>query len=109
LNWVQALDLGLIKPSPSILEKDYQAVAYKKELDIPANWALIPPAAFHHDKHMQWLDCGDCHPGIFNVKVKSTMHFEMRYILEGKFCGVCHLNIAFPLNNCKRCHPGMRG
>ena len=84
-------------------------MAYKKELDIPANWALIPPAAFPHDKHMQWLDCGDCHPGIFNVKVKSTMHFEMRYILEGKFCGVCHLNVAFPLHNCKRCHPGMRG
>ena len=109
IDWVQALDLGLIRPTPSILEKDYQAVAYQKELDIPADWALIPPAIFPHDKHMQWLDCGDCHPGIFNVKVKSTMHFQMRYILEGKFCGACHLSVAFPLNDCKRCHPGMRG
>ena len=31
----------------------------------------------------------------------------MKYILEGKFCGVCHLNVAFPLDDCQRCHPDM--
>ncbi len=107
IDWVQALDLGLINPVQSILEDDYEPMEFKRELDIDANWSLISPALFPHDKHMAWLDCGDCHPGIFNVKKKTTRNFEMRYILEGKFCGVCHLNVAFPLDDCKACHPGM--
>ena len=107
IDWTAALDQGLIAPEQSLLDEHYEPVEFKRELDITANWALIPPAEFPHDVHMKWLDCGDCHPGIFNVKVKSTMHFEMKYVLEGRFCGVCHLSVAFPLNNCKRCHPGM--
>jgi len=31
----------------------------------------------------------------------------MQYILETKFCGACHLTVAFPLDDCLRCHPGM--
>jgi hypothetical protein len=23
---------------------------------------------------------------------------------EGKFCGACHLKVAFPLLDCQRCH-----
>lgn len=108
IDWVRALELGLIKPQQSILEDDYVPMKFTGELEIPANWTLIPPALFSHEKHQPWLDCGDCHPGVFNVKKKTTKNFEMRYILEGKFCGACHLNVAFPLDNCKSCHPGMR-
>ena len=25
-------------------------------------------------------------------------------LFEGKYCGVCHTNVAFPLNDCQRCH-----
>jgi c(7)-type cytochrome triheme protein len=107
IDWVQALELGLISPKQSILEEDYEPMEFKRELDIDADWGLISPALFSHDKHKAWLDCGDCHPAIFNVKKKSTEHFEMRYILEGKFCGACHLSVAFPLNDCKSCHPAM--
>lgn len=45
---------------------------------------------------------------IFNIKKKTAKLFEMRYILEGKFCGVCHLDVAFPLDECELCHPGIR-
>jgi hypothetical protein len=28
----------------------------------------------------------------------------MARILKAEFCGVCHLSVAFPLDNCERCH-----
>ena len=33
--------------------------------------------------------------------------FSMPLILKGEFCGVCHVTVAFPMNDCKRCHPAM--
>ena len=32
----------------------------------------------------------------------------MSAILNGEFCGVCHLTVAFPMDDCQRCHPGMK-
>jgi hypothetical protein len=37
-------------------------------------------------------------------KKKTTKHFSMDRILKGEFCGVCHLTVVFPMNDCKRCH-----
>jgi hypothetical protein len=31
----------------------------------------------------------------------------MDFIVSGKFCGVCHLTVAFPVQDCKRCHPDL--
>ena len=28
----------------------------------------------------------------------------MSRILKREFCGVCHLTVAFPMDDCKRCH-----
>ena len=28
----------------------------------------------------------------------------MAEIYEGKYCGVCHVHVAFPLLDCQRCH-----
>jgi c(7)-type cytochrome triheme protein len=108
VDWMAALDEGKIKPRQSLLEKDYVQVPYRKSFDLEAEWARIPPAVFSHASHNRWLDCSICHPDIFNIRKKSTAHFEMKYILEGKFCGACHLTVAFPIDDCKRCHPGLR-
>lgn len=108
VDWMAALDDGKIKPVPTILAEPYQPVRYTKVFWLEAEWQRIPPALFSHEAHNRWLDCAICHPDIFNVKKKTTLHFEMQYILEGKFCGACHLTVAFPLDDCKRCHPDMR-
>lgn len=108
IDWVRALEEGLIEPKKSILEEDFQPFKFTSKLEIEADWDLIPGAEFPHDKHLQWLDCANCHPDIFNIKLKATKQFNMKYNLEGKFCGVCHLKVAFPMNDCKRCHPRMR-
>jgi hypothetical protein len=26
----------------------------------------------------------------------------------GNFCGACHMLVAFPMNDCRRCHPQMQ-
>jgi c(7)-type cytochrome triheme protein len=108
IDWVQAIDDGLIEPEQSILDEGFEPIEFSKELVLEAEWAMISPAVFPHDAHSQWLDCANCHPDIFNIKKKTTEHFEMRYNLQGKFCGVCHLRVAFPMDDCKRCHPSMK-
>jgi c(7)-type cytochrome triheme protein len=107
IDWIKALESGLIAPRSSILEEVHDPVEYTDKLELEADWTLIPPAYFPHDKHQAWLDCADCHPDIFNIKKKTTEHFDMQYNLQGKFCGACHLNVAFPMDNCMRCHPNM--
>jgi hypothetical protein len=27
--------------------------------------------------------------------------------IYGNFCGACHLQVAFPMNDCRRCHTSM--
>ena len=107
IDWVRAQEEGLIEPKQSILEEDFQPMEFTSKLDIKADWAMIPGAEFSHDKHQQWLDCANCHPDIFNIKLKGTRHFDMKYNLKGKFCGACHLKVAFPMDDCKSCHPKM--
>ncbi len=108
IDWVKTLDEGLIQPKQSIYEDDFKPVEFTEKLQIDAGWTMIPPALFSHEVHQKWLDCGDCHPALFNVKKTTTQNFEMRYNLEGKFCGACHMKVAFPMDDCKRCHPGMK-
>ena len=107
IDWVKALKEGAIKPKYSIF-RDEKPLDFDKLLELRAEWGGISPAVFPHAAHVQWLDCANCHPDIFNIKKKTTKHFEMKYILDKKFCGVCHLSVAFPIDNCKGCHPKMK-
>lgn len=107
IDWVTAYKQGTIKPKQSILDDQYKPLGFNKPLEIEAAWVAIPQVYFPHEAHNQWLDCSNCHPDIFNVEKKTTEHFSMKYILERKFCGVCHWKVAFPLDDCKRCHPTM--
>lgn len=107
IDWTEAMTKGLIEPKKSIEEYKYSADIFTKSLKMNPEWANFPPAIFPHDAHNDWLDCSNCHPEVFNIKQKTTKHFSMNYITQGKFCGLCHLKVAFPLNNCKRCHPDL--
>jgi len=107
IDWVKAVEEGLLKPQPSLADKNYAPMPYTKELRLNAEWNMIPPAFFPHKKHDLWLDCANCHPEIFNIKKKTTKHFSMVNNLQGRFCGVCHLKVSFPMNDCDRCHPKM--
>ncbi len=105
IDWVAAVEEGLIKPKQSLYDESYKPMPFKKRLKLEAEWTFVPPAYFSHEAHSYWLDCANCHPDIFNIKKKTTKHFSMIYNLEGRFCGVCHLRVAFPMDYCKGCHP----
>ena len=107
VDWVRAVDTGRIRPRAS-LEPGYTPMGFDKRLTLEAGWTMIPPAYFSHKVHNRWLDCANCHPDIFNIKKRTTAHFAMKYNLEGKFCGACHGKVAFPLTDCRRCHPGIK-
>ena len=106
VNWAAGLSSGAIKPQSHIKKKS-QDMKFDKELLLEAEMSIIPPAIFPHKDHVAILDCDNCHPEPFNIKKKGT-HFSMEQILKGEYCGACHLSVAFPMDECKRCHPGMR-
>ena len=108
VDWVGALQSGKINPAYSIFNKSEKPLKFDKKLTLQAAWNYVPPAYFDHKTHTDWLDCSNCHPDIFNVKKKTTEHFSMEYILENKFCGVCHLRVALPLDDCASCHPAIK-
>jgi c(7)-type cytochrome triheme protein len=110
INWAKALRKKMIWPKQSILEEDYQPIPFEKKLILKPEWAMAKNAiaVFSHKTHIQWLDCADCHPDIFNIQKKGTRHFRMEYILERKFCGACHTKVAFPIQYCRPCHPKIK-
>lgn len=107
IDWTKALKTGAIKPKNSLGQVE-PAIHLNRTLTLRAEMSGIPPAVFPHGVHEEWLDCSACHPELFNIKKKGTEHFSMARIVQGDFCGVCHRAVAFPLNDCKRCHPAMR-
>ena len=107
VNWVAALRNGVISPLNFIKSKPGD-ISFDKELTLEAEWTFVPPSVFPHKAHVEWLDCNNCHPEIFNIKKKGTQDFSMNNILKGEFCGVCHLKVAFPMNDCAKCHPGLK-
>lgn len=107
INWVQALEQGLIRPRTYLYENE-KPIQFDEKLTIKAAWYLIPPVFFSHEIHGKWLDCSNCHPELFNIKKRGTKNLSMLNILDKEFCGVCHGRVAFPIHSCRRCHPGMK-
>jgi len=108
VNWVKALRKGFIKPKQSLFDENFESLRFDKNLRLEPEWKIIKTRAiFPHQKHVEWLDCADCHPDIFNIQKKGTQFFRMEFLVKGKFCGVCHMNVSFPMQDCKKCHPDL--
>ena len=101
VNWVKALDQGLIQPRPSLTGKGEMLVM---DMDILfTNTKDMPHVRFPHLQHTRWLDCSNCHPKIF-IPRRGANPVSMNKVLRGEFCGVCHDKVAFSLFICERCH-----
>ncbi len=108
VDWVTAAAERKITPKYSRRNDTPPTDNFSRRLELSAEWSQVPPAYFPHAAHTPILDCANCHPAIFNIEKKTTPNFKMEFILQRKFCGVCHLDIAFPLDDCNRCHPGLQ-
>jgi c(7)-type cytochrome triheme protein len=107
IDWGKAVGQWRISPVKYLFTKPDKDVSFREEVRLESEWNGIPPSIFPHRTHSWLLDCSNCHPEPFNIKKKTTRNFSMLANLSGEFCGVCHLTVAFPMHDCKRCHPGM--
>lgn len=106
VDWDKTTKEGLIK-----LVDIIEGVSIKrKPMKVQKDFALAPKVEgmadiiFSHEKHTVWSGCEGCHPEIFVGVKKGMTKYSMADIYEGKYCGVCHINVAFPLLDCQRCH-----
>lgn len=101
VDWMEALRIGAVQPRASI-----QPGTRIRVLDLDIRFtetAGMPNVVFPHRQHTEWLDCANCHDGIF-IPRKGANDIGMFDILQGEFCGRCHGAVAFPLTECLRCH-----
>lgn len=103
IDWAKMIRQGLIAPRPSIDPKRQTDIIIDMSILFETKSDFIENVIFPHDIHTYWLDCRSCHTRIFNPKKGSNPVF-MTEIAQGKWCGWCHGKIAFPLDDCTRCH-----
>jgi c(7)-type cytochrome triheme protein len=101
VRWVEALRQGQINPRPRLHGTQPLEV---RDTEIYLNLrGGTPIVKFPHLAHTQWLACANCHEGLFRKEV-GTSGLDMRRILQGEQCGVCHGAVSFPLTECNKCH-----
>ena len=105
VNWVRALREGYIEPRAKVLEQTTVKVLDSEVLMMDTG--EMPLVLFPHRPHTEWLDCSNCHEGIFKSKAGATP-VNMFQILQGRYCGRCHGAVSFPLTECRRCHSVLR-
>ena len=106
VHWVRALDSGQIQPRANLLPGT--RVKLRTSEVLLKNTGELPMVRFPHRQHTAWLDCSNCHDGLFAQQAGAT-RINMMLILQGEKCGVCHGAVAFPLTECGRCHSVPRG
>ena len=105
IDWIAAVKSGVITPRPSY--KLGPALPDPSEPSPPdivlSRTETMPPVVFPHSSHALWLECRNCHPGIFTPK-QGANKMSMADLNAGRFCGTCHGKVSFPLSACERCH-----
>ncbi len=107
LDWEKSEELGLIKPAgflPGVSTSKGNAFVVQKDFALNPKVEGMPDIIFSHKKHTVWNGCELCHPDIFMGVKRGTVKYSMVDISEGKYCGACHITVAFPLADCQRCH-----
>lgn len=106
VDWEKAETAGLITLKDNVpgfpIIKKKMPIQKDFSLDSKASW--MGDILFSHKKHAKWNGCELCHPDIFLGVSKGATKYNMFQIYEGEYCGVCHLNVAFPLKDCAKCH-----
>jgi c(7)-type cytochrome triheme protein len=111
VNWEESETRGLIRPIDSLPGPSPRRPPLKAQADfsIASRGSWMPDIIFSHKKHALWNGCEVCHPEVFPSVKKNTMKFSMFQIAEGEYCGLCHGSVAFPLEECQRCHANKTG
>lgn len=104
VDWVSAVELGLISPRGTIEPGGKDTPPYDLDVLLVANNPNRNNICFPHSIHTYWFNCENCHPEIFIMK-RNANPISMTKIIKGEYCGRCHGVVAFHVaNNCDRCH-----
>lgn len=109
IDWARAINDGQIEPVTTL--QGAITMPLPEKLHQPLKLGTTSPRSdvlFSHKEHFAELDCSSCHPDLFNIQGKGTQALTMGRNLYGEFCGGCHMRVAFPMNDCRRCHPQMK-
>ena len=101
VNWVEALEQGLIEPRTSLYNEREPEILDTTVL--MKNTNEMAHVTFPHRPHTQWMSCEACHDSIFVAEIDANP-INMGKILDGEYCGICHGAVSFPLTECDRCH-----
>lgn len=105
-DWDEAERRGVVKPRDVVEGLSLRRSPMKLDRDLAlrpiGTW--MSKVTFSHKKHGVWLGCELCHPEIFPVTRQGTVRIRMADIRAGRYCGACHLSVAFPVSTCDRCH-----
>lgn len=106
VDWEKAEIAGAIKLIDYIEGTSFkrQAIKEPNDLDLKSDVKGMPQIFFSHKKHSTWVGCEGCHPEIFKGVKKGATTYTMLENFDGKYCGQCHLKVAFPMTDCQRCH-----
>ena len=115
IDWIKITKSGMLLPKGSIDPSDpsYESpVHYQFDEDgeediedilISVKSEKQVDVVFPHTLHAWWLNCSSCHPHRF-VRTVGDTKMTMKEIGKGKYCGECHGTVAFPLEDCRKCH-----
>ena len=108
IDWEKAEEMGLIKPVDFLegISIPRKPLTAQKDFALSAKLVGMPDIIFSHQKHTVWNGCELCHPEIFVGVKRGTTKYTMVENFQGKYCGACHVTVAFPLIDCQRCHTG---
>jgi c(7)-type cytochrome triheme protein len=106
VDWEKAEEAGLIHPSDHLegVSIRRESISAGKDFALSPKLQGMPDIIFSHKKHTVWNGCELCHPEIFVGVSRGATKYSMVDIFEGKYCGVCHADVAFPTLDCQRCH-----
>ncbi|MCF6283093.1 MAG: hypothetical protein L3J28_12985 [Candidatus Polarisedimenticolaceae bacterium] len=107
INWNKSVSSGIIKPLGSLHGEEEGYEGFLDNLMLfQVKVYFMADVIFPHGMHTYWVGCDSCHPEPFS-KVRGENLFNMKDVMEGKYCGKCHGKVAFPpgtYKNCRRCH-----
>jgi len=106
IDWELAESKGAIRPADFVEGVSVKRAELQGRADfgMKREFSFVTPVRFSHEKHNVWNGCELCHPEIFPTARKETVQYSMFSNIEGRYCGACHGKVAFPLNNCQKCH-----
>jgi c(7)-type cytochrome triheme protein len=106
IDWEKAEDMRKIKPIDFIEDISFKRppLEAQEDFSIVAKSKRVSDVIFSYTKHIIWNGCAVCHPMIFPSSKQGTVQYSMFQIMEGEYCGACHMKVAFSVWLCYKCH-----